>query len=215
MARVEEERKQAVDALAAVRTSVFFDGVSPVACPVLLCTGHVTSFASVVEAWAAGPGRNNGEITRSLKCPATGEQTCVSSKAEAEFALKVARGVGVDTTLPLVFEYARIPSGDWVEFGFYDQVFCFAPSATRAALTAWWCAQLALASKACKIYNSGVVGPTDHVVTSDGCNVRFTLADAQISFRAHSLADDNVSVMQGRMRVALAEWDPFPCMGLL
>ena len=74
--------------------------------------------------------------------------------------------------------------------------------------------QLALASKACKIYNAGGVGPADHVVTADGCDVRFTMSDGQISFRAHSLADDNVSVMAGRMRVALADWDPFPLMGL-
>lgn len=125
MTRIEEERKQALDTLASVRSSVFFDGVSPVVCPVLLCTGHVASFRTVVDNWAAGPGRNNGEITRSLRCPVTSEQTCVSSKEEVEFALRVARGVGVDTDLPLVFEYTRIPGGDWVEFGFYDQVVCW------------------------------------------------------------------------------------------
>lgn len=122
MARIEEERKQALDTLAAVRGDVFFDGVSPVTCPVLLCTGRVASFKTVVESWAAGPGRNNGEITRSLRCPVTNEQTCVSSREEVEFALRVAHGVGVDTSLPLVFEYARIPGGEWAAFGFYDQV---------------------------------------------------------------------------------------------
>jgi hypothetical protein len=122
VARIEEDRKQALDTLAAVRGDVFFDGVSPVTCPVLLCTGRVASFKTVVESWAAGPGRNNGEITRSLRCPATNEQTCVSSREEVEFALRVARGVGVDTSLPLVFEYARIPGGEWAAFGFYDQV---------------------------------------------------------------------------------------------
>ena len=122
VARIEEEKKQALDALAAVRGDVFFDGVSPVTCPVLLCTGRVASFKTVVESWAAGPGRNNGEITRSLRCPVTNEQTCVSSREEVEFALRVAHGVGVDTSLPLVFEYARIPGGGWAAFGFYDQV---------------------------------------------------------------------------------------------
>jgi hypothetical protein len=71
--------------------------------------------------------------------------------------------------------------------------------------------QLALASKACKIYGSGACGPADHVVTADGCDARFFVSGGQIAFRAHSLADDNVSVMQGRVRVALSGWNPFPC----
>jgi hypothetical protein len=72
--------------------------------------------------------------------------------------------------------------------------------------------------------NSGAVASNDHVLVGNGgeLNVRFTLDPpgnssnrSRLTFRVHSMADEGVSVMQGRVRIALADWDPFPSMDVV
>lgn len=132
MAQANLEKNHAMNEMVPVqkmksKEGVFYDPVSfaTAVCPVLLCTGCVLSYKTIIDMWAAGPGRNDGEITRSVKCAVSGMQTCVSSKLEMEFVQKVAAATGMNMKLPLVFEYTKMPSGEWTAFGVYDQVFIF------------------------------------------------------------------------------------------
>ena len=101
----------------------FFDPTTQTAtaCPILQSNGCIVPLKKVINQWFAAATPHDGYMHRTYVCPIMQVHTNLASVAIQERIRQIAQQAGIDTAMPLAFNY-QSETGEFIEFEFHDQL---------------------------------------------------------------------------------------------